>query len=629
MSKKFATAKVQALQTAVKLKPHSKKADPYAAFQSLNGRHPWQTNVPEGFVGYPTRKLEKGRVAYFNFALAREMGLIAASHPDELTTELNEKILETFSLQIINEYDQQNGYKAPAGTVKEHAYMATRYLQLQHADKKGRTSGDGRGIWNGTFRNRGTTWDVSSRGTGVTCLSPGSVEANRPLKTGAAEFGYGCGLADTTELVGSAIMSEIFHLNGVPTERVLAVVDLGRGCGIGVRAAPNLIRPAHLFLYLKQGRLDVLRQATDYMIQRQIENGEWKFSATAPDRYQKMLSAISLSFARFAAHLERNYIFAWLDWDGDNVLANAGIIDYGSIRQFGLRHDQYKYDDVQRFSTNLNEQRGKARQIVEVFAQLANFLETGKKKGIAEFVNDPKVREFDREFDRELRRIFLRQVGFDVHQIETLMKKRADVERLYSTFLVLEKTKTKAGMKKVPDGLNRPAVFNMRAVLRELPTALLTQVKANGSWSAPKAEALIQTMSSSWAKKVDLRLKGGLRERIEAFTKAYVHVLKSMSPDAEKPQGYLRALAARAEEENRADRITGNGAEFIVEAVVNARKKGLTFSEIQNAVELFIASQSPAKARSGRLSRPTSVTSASGRLFQELTNIAHDWEEDI
>ncbi|RYZ65716.1 MAG: hypothetical protein EOP05_20205, partial [Proteobacteria bacterium] len=240
-------------------------------------------------------------------------------------------------------------------------------------------------------------------------------------------------------------MSEIFHLNGVPTERVLTVIDLGKGCGIGVRAASNLVRPAHLFLYLKQGRLETLRQATDYMIQRQVENGEWKFSATAPDRYQKMLRAISLSFARFAAHLERNYIFAWLDWDGDNVLANAGIIDYGSIRQFGLRHDQYRYDDVQRFSTNLNEQRGKARQIVEVFAQLANFLETGKKKGIEEFVSHPVVREFDREFDVELRRVFLQQVGFDAQQVQALMKKRSEVEKLYSSFLTLEKTKTRAG----------------------------------------------------------------------------------------------------------------------------------------------------------------------------------------
>jgi transcriptional regulator with XRE-family HTH domain len=59
------------------------------------------------------------------------------------------------------------------------------------------------------------------------------------------------------------------------------------------------------------------------------------------------------------------------------VLANGksefiGIIDYGSVRQFGIRHDKYRYDDVERFSTNLNEQKNKARLIVQVFAQLVS-----------------------------------------------------------------------------------------------------------------------------------------------------------------------------------------------------------------------------------------------------------------
>jgi uncharacterized protein YdiU (UPF0061 family) len=260
MSKRLAT-----LRTKTKDAPRNA----YDAFDFVDGRHPWQQQVPEGFVGYPVRNLKVGKVAYFNFALAREMGLLPASHSDELTPALAEKILETFNIQIINEYDQANGYKGPQ---KAHPFMATRYLQLQHANKQGKTSGDGRSVWNGTYRHRGTTWDLSSRGTGVTCLSPGSVEAGQPLRTGAAEFGYGCGLADTTELVGSAIMSEIFHLNGLATERVLTIIDLGKGCGIGVRAAPNLIRPAHLFLYLKQGREDSLRKACDYLIQ---PNRKW------------------------------------------------------------------------------------------------------------------------------------------------------------------------------------------------------------------------------------------------------------------------------------------------------------------------------------------------------------------
>lgn len=624
MSKRLAPMLVQASKQKAKAK------EGYETFDLIDGRHPWQQQMPEGYVGYPVRNLKAGKVAYFNFALAREMGLLPASHSDELTPALAEKILETFNIQIINEYDQANGYKGPQ---KPHPYMATRYLQLQHANKQGKTSGDGRSVWNGTYRFKGTTWDLSSRGTGVTCLSPGAVEAGQFLKTGAAEFGYGCGLADTTELIGSAIMSEIFHLNGLGTERVLTVIDLGKGCGIGVRAAPNLIRPAHLFLYLKQGRQESLRKACDYLIQRQVENGEWKIDLRSPERFSKMLSEISQSFARFAATLERNYIFAWLDWDGDNVLANAGIIDYGSIRQFGLRHDQYRYDDVQRFSTNLNEQRGKARQTVQVFAQLVSFLETGKRRAVEDFESHASVREYDREFDREVRRLFLRQVGFDDTQIEALGTRRNDVEKLYSTFLALEKTKTQAPMKKVADGVNRPAVFNMRAVLRELPAL----VRVEGEWTQPSAQALLDIMSTSYAKKVDKRLRGKLRGRIDAFLKAYVAAMKCActspsradSRSDSRTDTALKALIARAQDANRAGRITGNGAEFIVDAVMNARRRGVSFADVQKGIELFVQSQAPTPSRALRKSQPTDLSSAAGRLFQELSAIAMDWEEDI
>lgn len=629
MGKKIASSNSQIdLSRITRIRSRS-KLETYASFDEINGQHPWQDSVPDGYVLYPVRRLQRGKVAYFNFQLAREMGLIPNDHPDQMNPALAEKILDTFAIQIINEYDQQNGTRFPKGSIKPHPHMATRYLQLQHVNKQGKTSGDGRSVWNGVWKNQNGVWDISSRGTGVTCLSPGAVEANRPLKTGAAEYGYGCGLADISELFGSAVMSEIFHQNGVQTERMLTIIDLGKGCGIGVRAAPNLIRPAHLFLYLKQKKLDSLREATDYLIRRQTANGQWKISATATNRYQSMLREIALSFARFAAHLERNYIFAWLDWDGDNVLASAGIIDYGSIRQFGLRHDQYRYDDVQRFSTNLNEQRGKARLTVQVFAQLVSYLETGKHRPLEDFTDHASVREYDREFDVHLRLVFLKQIGFDDRQIQRLLSKnKAAVEKLYGSFLTLEKTKTKAGIKKVADGINRPAVFNMRAALRELPSLLLNEAS---DWSHPcplHERDLLALISSSYAKKTDLRLKGALRQRLQAFQKNYVQLLKVACGDHTRPT-FLKSLAERAEDTNRIGRITGNGAEFIVEEILKARRRGLTHEEVQAAMDLFIASQSPKSSRSSLRFKPQSLQSDVGQLFQQLVHIAHEWEEDI
>lgn len=610
-------------------RPTSASDAPYYAFENIDGRHPWQTSVPEGFVPYPVRRLDRGKVVYFNFPLAKEMGLLPAGHPHELNDKLAQKILETFAIQIVNEYDQINGSLPPKDRLKPHAHMATRYLQLQHTNKKGKTSGDGRSIWNGIQRHRGVTWDVSSRGTGVTCLAPGSVQANQPLRTGDEAYGYGCGLADVAELWGSAVMSEIFHLNGVPTERVLTVIDLGKGCGIGVRAAPNLIRPAHLFLYLKQGRFESLRRAADYLIQRQIDNGIWKFSPEATDRYAKMLNEVSCSFAKFGARLEREYIFAWMDWDGDNVLADAGIIDYGSIRQFGLRHDQYKYDDVERFSTNLNEQRGKARLTVQVFAQLVDYLETGKRRVLEDFSRHEAVRTFDREFDRELRRIFLWQVGLDERQIDEFMEKNASaVERLFGAFLVLEKTKTRQGPRRVPDGVNRPAVFNMRAALRELPDLLMRDPKAKPNTEVVPREELLDLITSSFARKADLRLRGSLSEKLSAFQKAYVTLVHLVCAPSSRSAS-LRSLSNRARERNRSGRITGNASEFVVDAVSRARRRGVSVESIQRAIELFIASQAPKDALPAQMPKATSVTSDAGKLFQEMVNICLDFEEDI
>ena len=152
----------------------------YASFEQLDGRHPWMTAVPEGFVPYKVRELKTGEIGYFNYRLAKEMGLISSDHPHEMTPALKAKLVSTFSIQIINEYDELTKRKIDPASIKPHAYMASRYLQLQHPSRQGKTSGDGRGIWNGIIENRGKVWDISSRGTGVTCLSPGAVAAQKP-----------------------------------------------------------------------------------------------------------------------------------------------------------------------------------------------------------------------------------------------------------------------------------------------------------------------------------------------------------------------------------------------------------------------------------------------------------------
>jgi hypothetical protein len=230
----------------------------YEKLKALDGQHPWRAVSEHGFVDYHVRRRAEGKVVYLNFALARELGFIPANHADRMDDALERALLDAFALRIVNEYDLARKGEAAIEGALPGTFMATRYLQAQHKDKRGRTSGDGRAIWNGTVRANGITFDVSSRGTGATRLSPGAQVAGKPVKTGDDSYGYSCGTADLDEMLGTALMSEIFYRSGLPTERTLCVIDFGDGTSIGVRTAPNLIRPAHIFRYLKQGKGDVL-----------------------------------------------------------------------------------------------------------------------------------------------------------------------------------------------------------------------------------------------------------------------------------------------------------------------------------------------------------------------------------
>lgn len=600
-------------------------ASMYSAFDQIDGHHPWMDKVPDGYVPYRVRELGMGEIAYFNFPLAKEMGLIPADHPNQLTEALKKKLLATFSIQIINEYDEMTGRKFDPSTIKPNKYMASRYLQLQHSNKKGKTSGDGRGIWNGTVENRGKIWDVSSRGTGVTCLAPGAVAAGKPLETGASEFGYGCGKAEIDELYGAALLAEMMHLQGISTERVLCVIDLGKGFGIGVRAALNLIRPAHLFLYLKQNRKAELKAAIDYFIDRQVRNGRWKPKARGAAVYDELAEEMARSFGGFTAKLDTEYIFAWLDWDGDNVLADAGIIDYGSVRQFGLRHDRYRYDDVERFSTNLNEQRQKARLIVQVFCQIADVLRGRAKQALKAYGSHPTVQKFDRSFTEERAHRILYRVGFNQIQRENILKERGLFEQFDQVFSYFERAKVSGSVRKVPDGVNHPALFDMRAVCRALPAHLLK----NGIDQAMSEDEFFKTLLSSFARTKDLRSRPKHTRLIQKFQEIYRLLLKAAAGRS-NPKLILPGITARAGKLNTEERITGNALIQIVDEILTQRRRGASHETVQAWIEqLIFAYVDHPEVAAGNFYPRSPRAIPKPEVLDKLLELVHEHKHDI
>ena len=558
----------------------------YEAFAKLDGSHPWRDVSPDGYVDYPARRRPGGSVIYFNYALAAELGLISRRHPRRMNERLERVILDTFAIQIVNEYDRANPRRLRGAKLKRGKYMATRYLQIQHKSRQGHTSGDGRAVWNGVLRTPTLTFDVSSRGTGVTRLSPGAQKAGAPVRTGDDSVGYSSGLADLDEMVGTAVMSEIFYKQGYPTERTLVVIDFGDGSAIGVRTAPNLIRPAHLFRFLKQGRHAELKAGFEYFLRRQEHNGFWKLPREGSARARAALRYLARSYAKLAAVLEEEYIFNWLSWDGDNMLASGAILDYGSVRQFAARHDRYRYDDVDRYSTCLSEQKGWARELVKVFAQLADFVVTGRKRNLRHFGAARCLRLFDAAFERERNRRLLWRLGFEPTQIDRLLRvARREIGDFRRALAFFETLKVSGGFERLADGITHRPVFLIRNVLRRLPAYYVSECAAVPGPQMPP-EQFCRIMAASYATKEDLRLTPTRVARAKNFQSCYQRLLAAAGPYAK----VLHTVTERSAVINREHRMTGDGLIWIVNEVIELRGR-MRRDELQDALDAFIDSQ--------------------------------------
>ncbi len=591
----------------------------YKSFDLINGEHPLKTQAPGSYIEYNARTRAGGKLVFFNFNLAKEMGLIPKTHPNEMNEELSQKIIDTFGIIIINEYDIIHKTPIDPATVKENSYMATRYLQLQHPGKTGKTSGDGRSIWNGFFEGKNALWDITSCGTGATKLSPATAHNNIYYQSGDPSISYGCGYAELLDGMSAAIMSEVFNNNGFNTERTLCVLEFEKGYAINVRAGKNLLRPSHFFNYLKQDDIEGLHQITEYYIQREKLNGTWK-PGKAHD-FDFLLEQMTDTFSYISALFESEYIFCWLDWDGDNVLMDGGIIDYGSVRQFGLYHHEYRYDDVERMSTNLTEQKYKARYTVQTFAQMVNYLKTGKKKNIKTFSNHKCLKTFDRKFQEYKVDLTLQKVGFDQEQREFLIsKKKSLVEKFLKSYFYFESFVSTQGKIDVEDGINQNAVFSMRDLLRVYPSIVLD------SDQVLEYQDFIDLFRSGYALQEDLLPTRTKKMHASNFQKTYRSLVKFCANKQKRDyEVFLKVIAQRAKRYNKYARITGDSIINITNAFLKKRKK-VSLAQLYDLVTKFIEDQS--------ISGKFNINELKGRNEQErflrrIYEIVVDFREGI
>lgn len=605
-----------------KSKKESTSEYSYKRFSSIDGRHPLQKSVPDSTVNYHVRTRKGGKVAFFNFDLAKEMGLIQKNHPNELTPELEKEILHTFSIVIINEYDIENEIKFPKKEIRKHKYMATRYLQLQHPNKQGKTSGDGRSIWNGSITSKGKRWDISSSGTGATCLSPATHLHGKHWQTGDPSISYGCGYSEIDEGMGTLFFSEIFNRNHLETERVLGIIEFTNGIAINIRAQQNLIRPSHMFNYLKQGDLKNLEAILEYYIDREIENGNYENPPKSKKkRLDFFLEKQATIFAKMAAKLEDEYIFCWLDWDGDNILMNGGIIDYGSIRQFGLFHSEYRYDDVERFSTNIVEQKNKARYTVQTFAQLVDYVKTGERRSLKEFSKSSAVKLFDSCFNESKVYNLLDKTGFKDEHIDYLRKKHPGLVSEYQkAFSYFERAKSKVGLHEVSDGINWSAIFCMRDILRELPQLLLVRGESLNY------DEFMDVIKSSYATKEDLDLSSHRKKMINDFQSLYWEMSRAIASYKKvEINKILLELTMRTSVINKYDRVTGDSISTIVDKVLTHRPR-VKPQQLYTLLQEFCDYQNFDPDKCINVDRPSKEQS---KFVKNMLQIVRDYREGL
>lgn len=135
-------------------------------------------------------------------------------------------------------------------------------------------------------------------------------------------------------------------------------------------------------------------------------------------------------------------------------------------------------------------------------------------------------------------------------------------------YSVILKDRNRSGPYKVPDGINRDAIFCMRDILRELPQIYLAR---NTSLSSQEFTEIIK---SSYARKSDLRLTDLRKKQIGRFQSNYLSLINTIERELDLSRGQqLLEMTMRASVINKYDRVTGDSITYIVQKVQKLRPK--------------------------------------------------------
>jgi len=195
------------------------------------------------------------------------------------------------------------------------------------------------------------------------------------------------------------------------------------------------------------------------------------------------------------------------------------------------------------------------------------------------------VEKFNSRFKKARSHRLLYRMGFNEIQRRNIFKNPELLEGFEKEFSFFECAKISGKTEKVADGVNHPALFNMRNILKALPEFYLKQ----GFDSFMTANDFYQVMVSSFAKNRDTKMRPKHQSHIENFQMLYKE-LCLVAAGSQKPSGILRGLRDRSQTLNKEGRITGNALIQIVFEIMNEKKKGMNHSQIQALIDQLIFS---------------------------------------
>jgi hypothetical protein len=530
-----------------------------SVFNNMTGQSRFRNAVgAKAFIDYKTVSVPS-KVFLLNTTLLEEWGLKGVN-AERLSAVLVNSVKSAFARKIINEFDQEPSPEE----IQPGLFMATRYMN----------TGDGRAIWNGQFDLYDTSGkliaviDVSSKGTGSTAM-----RLEQDLSGG-----YGDGKASLDEFVGGYIQGEIMHRNGFQTERTLVILDLGDGQSVGVRVGAPLLRPSHIFYWEKRGNGPMTKNVIDYHIQLERLNGRGEGLGTGPGLYNRWLKKEAEALGKLIAMVESRYIFLWLAVDGDNMILPGGIIDYGSIRQFGLPYFDFRHENR---SINVWETQGLAKLILSKLIRSVELARAGKKvKGPHNF-SHPLFEVFEKSYQETRLRDLLLQFGFTRDQIESIVKSSPEIGnqlvRMIDRLIKMQRGREfkfnyideESGYEKMA-----PPLYDVRKLLRLYADVLARQTNAAQPHSRIEVTQMLKMLESKWSTKESMKPSVEMKRITETIQSAISTFLTQVSPNNRIEQ--LALMAERAKVANREFRLSGNGGSAVSTEIINLYNNGAT-----------------------------------------------------